>query len=70
MDELCPDIDIEFTEPGRYSMLLRHIHVHWYLRNLEIERAGGDNWLNWSDAVASWCRNVYSPVVNEIRRER
>ncbi len=66
--EVCPDVDIEFTEPGRYPMLLRHIHVHWYLRNLEIERAGGDNWLSWPDAVQSWCQNVYMPVVEAIRR--
>jgi hypothetical protein len=64
---VCPGHEIEFTEPGRYPMLLRHIHVHWYLRNLEIEGVGGDDWLDWSDAVASWCENVYLPVVDAIR---
>lgn len=68
LDEVCPGHNIEFTEPGRYPMLLRHIHVHWYLRNLEIEREGGDNWLDWPDAVASWCDNVYEPVVEAIRK--
>ena len=49
-------------------MLLRHIHVHWYLRNLDIERAGGEDWLDWPDAVASWCSNVYLPMVEAIRK--
>lgn len=69
VESLCPDNHIEFTEPGRYSMLLRHIHVHWYLRNLEIERAGGNDWLDWPRAVESWCRNVYTPVVEAIREQ-
>ncbi len=68
IEELCPENQIEFTEPGRYTVLLRHIHVHWYLRNLEIEKDGGEDWLEWPDAVASWCKNVYSPVVEEIRK--
>jgi hypothetical protein len=68
LNNLRPGHDIEFTEPGRYLMLLRHIHVHWYLRNLEIERAGGDEWLDWPAAVASWYDAVYMPVVEAIRK--
>jgi hypothetical protein len=66
--ELCPDVEIELTEPGRYPMLLRHIHVHWYLRNLDIEHAGGHDFLDWPSAVQSWCQNVYLPVVEAIRK--
>ena len=68
VEDLCPEHGIELTEPGRYPILLRHIHVHWYLRNLEIERAGGEDWLEWPDAVSSWCQNVYLPVVEAIRK--
>jgi hypothetical protein len=68
IENLCPDVNIELTEPGRYPMLLRHIHTHWYLQNLEIEREGGENWLDWPDAVMSWCTNVYMPVVEAIRK--
>ena len=39
LDQLRPDSSIELTEPGRFRILLRHIHVHRYLRNLDLERA-------------------------------
>ena len=68
LDSLRPGHGIEFTEPGRYPMLLRHIHVHWYLRNLDIKRAGGDAWLDWADAVESWYDTVYLPIVEAIRK--
>jgi len=68
LDKLRPGHNISMTEPGRYDMMLRHIHVHWYLANQEIERQGGDQSLEWEDAVASWYDNVYLPVVEAIRK--
>jgi len=66
IDTLRPAADIEFTEPGRYPILLRHIEVHMYLRNQE--RAQGEDPLTWEEAVASWYDNVYMPVVEAIRQ--
>ncbi|GIV71085.1 hypothetical protein [Caldilinea sp.] len=70
LDEIRPGHGIEFTEPGRYQILLRHIQVHQYLRNLDLAREGSDHRLSWEEAVASWYDNVYLPVVEAIRRHR
>ncbi|HHY58552.1 MAG TPA: hypothetical protein GYA08_24305 [Chloroflexi bacterium] len=66
LDVIRPDHGIEFTEPGRYQILLRHIQVHQYLRNLDLERAGSDHRLSWEEAVASWYDNIYLPMVEAI----
>lgn len=70
LDEIRPDHGIELTEPGRYQILLRHIQVHQYLRNIDLERAGNDHRLSWEEAVSSWCDNIYLPVVEAIHRHR
>ncbi|MCS6827854.1 MAG: hypothetical protein NZ553_14680 [Caldilinea sp.] len=70
LDEIRPGHGIEFTEPGRYQILLRHIQVHQYLRNLDLAREGSDHRLSWEEAVASWYDNVYLPVVEAIRRHK
>jgi hypothetical protein len=67
LDELRPGNNVALTEPGRYRILLRHIAVHQYFRNLDLERAGSEERLDWSDAVMSWYDNVYLPVVESIR---
>ena len=67
LDVIRPDHGIELTEPGRYQILLRHIQVHQYLRNLDLERAGSDHRLTWEEAVASWYDHVYLPMVEAIR---
>lgn len=67
LDELRPNHGVQITEPGRYRILLRHIFVHQYLRNQDLEREGSDYRLSWEDAVCSWYDNVYLPVVEAIR---
>jgi len=56
-----PDADIRCTLPGMYNRLLEHISVHrWYLgeaRKSEVP---------FSEAVASWYDNVYTPLVDVI----
>jgi hypothetical protein len=42
LDELRPGNNVALTEPGRYRILLRHIAVHQYFRNLDLERAGSE----------------------------
>ncbi len=68
LDRLRPDNNIRFTEPGRYAMLIDHIEVHRYLRDLELERSGSPKRLEWFEAVESWYDNVYMPVVEAIRQ--
>lgn len=67
LDVIRPGHGIELTEPGRYQILLRHIQVHQYLRNLDLEREGSDHRLTWEEAVASWYDNIYLPMVEAIR---
>jgi hypothetical protein len=68
LDELRPDNDLCLTEPGRYRILIRHIQVHQYFRNLELDREGSRQRLGWGEAVTSWYDNIYIPVVESIRR--
>jgi hypothetical protein len=68
LDKLRPDHDLKLTEPGRYALVLDHIKVHHYLRNLDLGRAGRKKRLNWDEAVISWYDNVYMPIVEAIRR--
>ena len=68
LDVLRPDNNVVITEPGRYRILLRHIFVHQYLRNLDLEREGSDWRIStWAEAVTSWYDNVYTPVVEALR---
>ena len=69
LDEVRPDHNVAFTEPGRYEILIRHIKVHQYLRNLELDREDADYRLEWDAAVQSWYDNIYLPVVDAIRRD-
>ena len=69
LDQVRPNSSIELTEPGRFRILLRHIHVHRYLQNLDLERGAQSYRLTWEDAVVSWYDNVYMPMVHAIREQ-
>jgi hypothetical protein len=62
LDETRPDQRIELTEPGRYQILLEHIHVHSYYLGLQWNREP-----TMIEAAASWYDNVYLPVVQAIK---
>lgn len=62
IEEIRPGVKIEFTLPGEYKRALEHINVHrWYLGE---ER---DSDVPFGEAVASWCDNIYQPLVDVIR---
>ncbi|NJN81078.1 MAG: hypothetical protein HC802_01515 [Caldilineaceae bacterium] len=67
LERLRPDHDLRFTEPGRYALLIKHIEVHRYFCNLELEHSSDPYRLSWEDAVTSWYDNIYMPVVEAIR---
>jgi hypothetical protein len=69
LDEIRPGNNVVLTEPGRYKILLRHIFVHHYLRNQDLDREGDPRRLTWEEAVASWYDNVYMPVAEVIRSQ-
>jgi hypothetical protein len=64
--ELRPANQVRFTEPGRYELLLQHIEVHKYLRDLELARSGHVGEISWEEAVLSWYDTVYLPVAAAI----
>lgn len=64
---LRPNHNIHFTEPGRYEILLRHIHVHHYFLGEEAEREGKVEQIPFQVALESWYDTVYMPIVCAIR---
>jgi len=67
LDLLRPGADVSMTVPGRYEILLHHIEVHRYLRNLDLEQSGVPERLSQAEAVTSWYDTVYLPVVEAMR---
>lgn len=62
LDQLRPDQNVVFTEPGRYRLVKEHIIIHKYLREIT---CGCE--ISEEEAVASWYDNVYLPLVQLIR---
>ena len=56
--------DLDFTSPGQYDVIYNHILVHKYYLNQHRE---GE--LPFSEAVISWYKNVYSPVIEIIKKQ-
>ncbi len=65
LDEVCPDLEIMVTLPGRYREIYEHIAVHRYYLGIEHKRE-----IPIEEASKSWVNNVYLPVVNVIRSEK
>ncbi len=68
LDQLRPENQVRFTEPGRYALLNQHIEVHKYLRDLELARQGHHCEVSWEEALLSWYDTVYLPVVAAIHK--
>ncbi len=65
LNELRPGQCIEFSELGKYRILLEHIEVHRYYLGLEEGRE-----IPYEQAVVSWYDRVYMPLVDTLRRAR
>ncbi|MDR2479784.1 MAG: transcriptional regulator [Treponema sp.] len=59
---LTGDQDLNFSRPGGYDVIYNHILVHKYYLN---ENRAGE--IPFSEALVSWHKNVYSPVIAIIR---
>jgi hypothetical protein len=59
---LRPDERIEFSCPGGYLDLVRHINQHRYYMGIDLQRP-----IERDEAVSSWYDNVYMPVIRAIR---
>jgi hypothetical protein len=61
LNELRPDVQIEFTLPGGFSKLLEHIDVHrWFMGEAR------QSSVPYAEAVAGWYDEVYLPMVQVI----
>ena len=62
LDEIVPDHrPIQFTTPGRYDIVLNHIHTRQYFLGLKTEHE-----VSWEEAVESWHRRLYARVIEHI----
>jgi hypothetical protein len=62
LGQLRPQQRIEFSEPGGYLDLIRHINAHRYFMGLNQQRE-----ISRDEAVIDWYDNVYLPVADVIR---
>lgn len=63
--DLTDDWNLNFTSPGQYDVIYNHILVHKYFINEKIETE-----IPFSEALLSWYKNVYQPVMAVIRKRR
>lgn len=63
--DLTDDWDLDFTSPGQFDVLYNHILVHKYYINETVE---GE--IPFTEAMLSWYRNVYQPVIGVIKRKK
>lgn len=61
--DLTDEWNLDFTSPGQYDVIYNHILVHKYYIN-----AGIDSEIPFADAMLSWYRNVYLPVMHVIKK--
>jgi hypothetical protein len=61
---LTNEWELNFSSPGRYDVIYNHILVHKYYLNEDIEEE-----LPFNDALVSWYKNVYNPVITIIREQ-
>jgi len=64
IDKTRPDSKqyIDFSTPGGYERLLKHIELHRYL----LEKAKGEP-VSLPDAAADWYDNVFLPIIEIVR---
>jgi hypothetical protein len=60
--EIIEEGQIEFTAPGRYEEMLRHILGHKYFINMDKKEE-----IPLEMAARSWMENLYQPIIRTIR---
>ncbi len=62
LGEIIEEGEIDFTAPGRYEEMLRHIMGHKYFINMDQKEE-----IPLIQAAHSWLDNLYTPIVKTIR---
>jgi hypothetical protein len=63
--DLTEDWNLDFTSPGQYDVIYNHILVHKYYINTGIKEE-----IPFNDALVSWYKNVYQPVMHVIKKKK
>ena len=63
--ELTGDKELNFTATGSYDRIYMHILDHKYFMNLDEPKE-----IPFSDALVSWYREIYKPIIKIISREK
>jgi len=64
-DQLRPGYRMDFTAPGRYDEVCRHIQGH--MRHMSV---GTGREVSFEEAMLSWYDTLYEPIVRMIREEK
>ncbi len=64
-DRIFPEYDLVFTATGRYDEVLCHIHEHKYYINMNDREE-----ILFEEAMKSWYRNVFMPIVRVVREQK
>jgi len=64
LDRLVPEADLSVTAPGQYQVLEEHISVHRYYMGIDEQQE-----IPYERAIIHWYNEVYSPVVEVIRKQ-
>lgn len=64
LGEIIPGVELQFTEPGRFIEILRHIQGHKYFINMDV-----DEEIPFVEAGRSWYESIYKPIIDIIRSE-
>ncbi|RKX87682.1 MAG: transcriptional regulator [Spirochaetes bacterium] len=62
---IIPAVDLNFTAPGRFYEVLRHIQGHKYFLN-----ESSCEEISFIDAGKSWYKNLYIPIIYLVRDEK
>lgn len=65
LEELRPEVRMNFTATGRYDEIIRHINGHKYFLNLSVKEE-----ISFEKALLSWYDTVYRPIVDLIEGQR
>lgn len=63
--DLTDNWNLDFTSPGQYDVIYNHVLVHKYYINEKVPTE-----IPFPDALLSWYKNVYQPVIHVIERRK
>lgn len=64
LDKVISLDHLNFSTPGRFDEIIKHIQGHRYFMNLQ----PGKN-LSFEQAAQSWCQNIFLPIIKAVQKE-